>query len=108
MLIIALVASLSIAMMPGTGRARLKAVTLETAALLRRERLARFSPGANATYRLTASAASSWATAAISSRFPVTWSSTFSASTSCGRTASLVVRFHPDGASSGGGAQVFT
>lgn len=39
MLIIALVASLSIAMMPGTGRARLKAVTLETAALLRRERL---------------------------------------------------------------------
>jgi general secretion pathway protein H len=39
MLIIALVASLAITMMPGTGRARLKAVTLETAALLRRERL---------------------------------------------------------------------
>jgi general secretion pathway protein H len=39
MLIIALVASLSITMMPGSGRARLKAVTLETAALLRRERL---------------------------------------------------------------------
>ena len=39
MLIIALVASLSITMMTGTGRARLKAVTLETAALLRRERL---------------------------------------------------------------------
>jgi general secretion pathway protein H len=39
MLIIALVASLAITMMPGTGGARLKAVTLETAALLRRERL---------------------------------------------------------------------
>src|SRR5262249_45591345 len=36
---IALVATLSIAMMPGTGRARLKALTFETAALLRRERL---------------------------------------------------------------------
>jgi general secretion pathway protein H len=39
MLIVALVASLAVTMMPGTGRARLKAVTLETAALLRRERL---------------------------------------------------------------------
>jgi general secretion pathway protein H len=39
MLIIALVASLAVAMMPGTGRGRLKALTLETAALLRRERL---------------------------------------------------------------------
>jgi general secretion pathway protein H len=39
MLIIALVASLAITIVPGTGRARLKAVTLETAALLRRERL---------------------------------------------------------------------
>ena len=38
MLIIALVASLVITMMPGTGRGGLKAVTLETAALLRRER----------------------------------------------------------------------
>ena len=39
MLIIALVASLAVTMMPGTGRGRLKAVALETAALLRRERL---------------------------------------------------------------------
>jgi general secretion pathway protein H len=39
MLIIALVASLVITMMPGTGRAGLKAVTLQTAALLRRERM---------------------------------------------------------------------
>ena len=39
MLIIALVASLVVPMMPGTGRSRLKALTLETAALLRRERV---------------------------------------------------------------------
>jgi general secretion pathway protein H len=39
MLIIALVAALAVTMMPGTGRAGLKAVTLQTASLLRRERL---------------------------------------------------------------------
>jgi len=39
MLIIALVASLAVTTMPGTGRGRLKALTLEIAALLRRERL---------------------------------------------------------------------
>jgi len=39
MLIIALVASLAVTMTTGTGRGRLKALTLDTAALLRRERL---------------------------------------------------------------------
>ena len=39
MLIIAMVASLAVATIPGTGRGRLKALALETAALLRRERL---------------------------------------------------------------------
>jgi len=39
MLIIALVASLAVTAIPGTGRGRLKALALETAALLRRERL---------------------------------------------------------------------
>ena len=39
MLIIALVASLAVTKIPGTGRGRLQAVALETAALLRRERL---------------------------------------------------------------------
>ena len=39
MLIIALLASLVVTLTPGTGRAQLKAVSLETAALLRRERL---------------------------------------------------------------------
>ena len=40
MLIIAMLASLVVAMVPGTGRGKLKALTLQTAALLRRERLA--------------------------------------------------------------------
>jgi general secretion pathway protein H len=39
MLIIALVAALAFATMPGTGRAQLKGVALQTAALFRRERL---------------------------------------------------------------------
>ena len=39
MLIIALVSSLVIAMTPGTGRGKLKALTLEVAVLFRRERL---------------------------------------------------------------------
>jgi general secretion pathway protein H len=39
MLIVALVASLAVARMSGTGRGGLKALTLEAAALLRRERL---------------------------------------------------------------------
>jgi general secretion pathway protein H len=39
MLIISLVASLALTMMSGTGRAGLKALTLQTASLLRRERL---------------------------------------------------------------------
>jgi general secretion pathway protein H len=39
MLIIALVAGLAFAMLPGTGRAQLKGVALQTAALFRRERL---------------------------------------------------------------------
>lgn len=39
MMIIALVASLAIMMVPGTGRSGLKAVVMETAALFRRERL---------------------------------------------------------------------
>ena len=39
MLIIAMVAALAVTMTPGTGRAQLKALALETAALFRRERL---------------------------------------------------------------------
>src|SRR5579871_4732701 len=47
MLIIALLSGLAVAMMPGTGRAQLKAVALETAALFRRERLGAVLTGSN-------------------------------------------------------------
>jgi len=47
MLIIALVAGLAVTMTPGTGRVQLKAVALETAALFRRERLGAILTGRN-------------------------------------------------------------
>lgn len=45
MLITALVASLAVTTVPGTGRAKLKALALETAALFRRERLGALMTG---------------------------------------------------------------
>jgi general secretion pathway protein H len=47
MVIIALLTGLAVAMMPGTGRSQLKAITLETAALFRRERLGAVLTGRN-------------------------------------------------------------
>ena len=47
MLIIALVASLAVTTVPGTGRAKLKALAMQTAALLRRERLGALLTGQN-------------------------------------------------------------
>src|SRR5712691_3153183 len=101
MLIIALVASLSITMIPGTGRARLKALTLETAALLRRERLGAILTGRERHVSLDGKrrmfAGDSGDVVAIPHDVVVDilganelWAH---------RTA--VVRFHPDGASSG-------
>ncbi len=45
MMIIAMIATLTVTAVPGTGRAQLKALTLQTAALLRRERLAAILTG---------------------------------------------------------------
>jgi len=45
MLIIALIASLVVTITPGSGRAKLKALTLQTAAMLRRERLGAIMTG---------------------------------------------------------------
>lgn len=45
MMIIAMIATLVVTAVPGTGRAQLKALTLQTAALLRRERLAAILTG---------------------------------------------------------------
>jgi general secretion pathway protein H len=101
MLIIALVASLAITMMPGTGRAGLKAVTLQTASLLRRERLGAILTGRDREVSLDSKrrilVGDGGDIVALPRDITVDvlgidalWS---------GRQA--VVRFHPDGASTG-------
>ena len=101
MLIIALVASLVIAMTPGTGRGKLKALTLEAAALFRRERLAAILTGRDRGVSLDGERRALVGDGGDVILVPpdvtvevlganVLWS---------GRLA--VVRFHPDGASSG-------
>jgi general secretion pathway protein H len=101
MLIIALVASLAVTMMPGTGRAGLKALTLQTASLLRRERLGAILTGRDREVSLDSErrilVGDGGDIVALPSDITVDvlgidalWS---------GRQA--VVRFHPDGASTG-------
>ncbi|WP_342710244.1 prepilin-type N-terminal cleavage/methylation domain-containing protein [Bradyrhizobium sp. B124] len=100
MLIIAMLASLVVTMVPGTGRASLKALTLQTAALLRRERLAAILTGQSRRVSLDGNARTivgQAGTIAIPRDVRVDvigvnelWS---------GRQA--VVRFEPDGASTG-------
>jgi general secretion pathway protein H len=101
MLIIALIASLIVTMTPGTGRAKLKAVTLESAALLRRERLGAILVGRDRQVSLDGERRALVGDAGDIVAIPPDvvvnvlgadelWS---------GRLA--VARFHPDGASSG-------
>ncbi|MES5481650.1 prepilin-type N-terminal cleavage/methylation domain-containing protein [Bradyrhizobium sp. INPA03-11B] len=100
MLIIAMLASLVVTTVPGTGRGSLKALTLQTAALLRRERLAAILTGQSRSVSLDGNARTIVAqagTIAIPRDVRVDvigvnelWS---------GRQA--VVRFEPDGASTG-------
>jgi general secretion pathway protein H len=100
MLIIAMLASLVVATVPGTGRGILKALTLQTVALLRRERLAAILTGQSRRVSLdgnTRTIVAQAGTIAIPRDVRVDvigvnelWS---------GRQA--VVRFEPDGASTG-------
>jgi general secretion pathway protein H len=101
MLIVALVSGLAVAIAPRTGRAQLKAVALETAALFRRERLGAVLTGRNRVVSLDGerrSLVGDSGDVVVIPRDVVVgvvgvderWS---------GRQA--VVRFHPDGASSG-------
>jgi general secretion pathway protein H len=101
MLIIALVASLAVTMMPGTGRAGLKALTLQAAALLRRERLGAILTGRDRQVSLDSERRALVGDGGDAIVLPpdvvldvlgidALWS---------GRLA--VVRFHPDGASTG-------
>jgi general secretion pathway protein H len=101
MLIIALLSGLAVAMMPGTGRAGLKAVALETAALLRRERLGAVLTGRNRVVSLDGERRSFVGEGGGVVAIPrdVVVNILGIDEQLSGRQT--VVRFHPDGASSG-------
>lgn len=101
MLIIALVASLSITMMPGSGRARLKAVTLETAALLRRERLGAMLTGRERHVSLDGERRVLIGDGGDVVAIPGDVTVDVLGVTELRTDRFAIVRFHPDGASSG-------
>jgi general secretion pathway protein H len=101
MLIIALIASLVVTITPGTGRARLKAVTLETAALLRRERVGAIMTGRDRQVSLDGERRALIGDGGGVVAIPrdVVLDVLGASEVSSGRL--MVARFHPDGASSG-------
>jgi general secretion pathway protein H len=101
MLIIALVAALVVTMMPGTGRAGLKALTLQTAALLRRERLGAMMTGRERGVSLDGERRVLVGEGGDAVALPsdVVLDILGIDAVRAGRLA--VVRFHPDGASTG-------
>ena len=101
MLIIALMASLAITMMPGTGRARLKAVTLEAAALLRRERLGAILTGREREVAIDGERRILIGDGGSAVALPPDVVVDLLGTTIPSMDRAAVVRFHPDGASSG-------
>jgi general secretion pathway protein H len=101
MAIIALVASLAITMIPGTGRARLKALTLETAALLRRERLGAILTGRERDVSLDGERRVLVSDGGDAVAIPQDVVVDVLGVNELWAGRSAVVRFHPDGASSG-------
>ena len=101
MLIIALVASLAITMMPGTGRAQLKAVTLEAAALLRRERLGAILTGRDRHVSIDGERRVLVGDGGGAVAIPRDVTIDLLGADNLSMDRSAVVRFHPDGASSG-------
>ena len=101
MVIIALVASLAVTMMPGTGRGGLKAVTLQAASLLRRERLGAILTGRDREVSLDSKRRILVGDGGDIVALPrdVTLDILGIDALWSGRQA--VVRFHPDGASTG-------
>lgn len=100
MLIIAIIATLVVATIPGTGRGQLKALTLQTAALLRRERLGAILTGRSRRVSLDASNRTLVGDGgAIAIPRDVVLDVVGVDESWAGRQA--VVRFEPDGASTG-------
>jgi general secretion pathway protein H len=101
MLIIALLASLAITMMPGTGRAKLKAVTMETAALLRRERLGAILTGRERQVSIDGERRILIGDGGGTVPIPADVTIDLLSASAAQMDRVMVVRFHPDGASSG-------
>ena len=100
MVIIAMLASLVGVLLPGTGRGRLKALTLQTAAMMRRERLAAVLTGTSRRISLDTGARKLVGdSGAIAFPRDVVVDVVGVDETWSGRQA--VVRFDPDGASTG-------
>jgi general secretion pathway protein H len=98
MLIVSLTASIVMATLAGTGRTRLKALALETAALLRRERLGAILTGHNRDVFLDNR---QLVGQAGSVAIPNDVVLAILGAKSLLRERQSIVRFHPDGASSG-------
>ncbi|WP_316195722.1 MULTISPECIES: type II secretion system protein [unclassified Bradyrhizobium] len=100
MVIIAMLASLVGVLLPGTGRGRLKALTLQTAAMMRRERLVAVLTGSSRRISLDTSARTLVGdSGVIAIPRDVVVDVVGVDETWAGRQA--VVRFEPDGASTG-------
>ncbi len=101
MMIIAMIATLVVTAVPGTGRAQLKALTLQTAALLRRERLAAILSGRSRRVSLDEKGRSLIGDGGVVIVIPrdVVLDVVGVSEVWSGRQA--VVRFEPDGASTG-------
>ena len=101
MLIVALLASVALTMMPGTGRAKLKAVTMEAAALMRRERLGAIMTGRDRQVAIDGERRVLIGDGGGVVAIPADVSLDLLSTSQAEMSRAVVVRFHPDGASSG-------
>jgi len=101
MFIIALVAALAVTIVPGTGRAGLKAVTLQTASLLRRERLGAILTGRDREVSLDSARRILVGDGGDVVALPRDISLDILGIDALWSGRQAVVRFHPDGASTG-------
>jgi general secretion pathway protein H len=101
MLIIALIGSLVVTITPGSGRAKLKALTLQTAALLRRERLGAIMTGQNRQVSLDEERRAVVGDGGDLIPVPPDIAIDVLGANESWSGRLLLARFHPDGASSG-------
>jgi general secretion pathway protein H len=102
MLIVALVATLALPRLPGTGRASLKAVALEAASLLRRERLGAILTGRSRDVMLDGVERALVGTGGGLVAIPRDVRTEVLGAAAGGGARIPVATFHPDGGSSGG------